>query len=217
MVINVEYVKAPWNLEGKGYILLYRFKRDFINQNVKLPEFLEDKFSGGFGAVMLVDYNSSDAGPYGELLFIPGKFKHKKKKLNTISHIYVSSMESVVNGRRNWGIPKKQAQFTFQALGQGREQILVTRGEQKIAEFTIRAKKLKFPVSTKLLPFPLVQKFKERYYYTKFFGSGIGRLAKLEKITINTDLFPDFSEYKPLAVIKVEPFSITFPKAKIRY
>jgi hypothetical protein len=212
----MEYLKAPWNLKGKGYILLYRFNQNFIKDNVKLPEFLKGRFCGGFGAVMLVDYNSSNAGPYSELLFIPGKFQHNQIKLNTISHIYVSTMESVVNGRRNWGIPKEQAQFSFKTLEQGSEQIQIMIGDHKIAEFTIRARKLKFPVSTRFLPFPLVQKFKERLFYTKFFGSGTGHLAKLEKISINSEYFPDFSGCKPIAVIKVDPFSITFPKARIR-
>lgn len=32
---------------------------------------------------------------------------------------------------------------------------------------------------------------------------------------VNSDLFPDISLCKPIAVIRVEPFDITFPEALI--
>jgi len=72
---------APWNLTGKGYILLYKFPGNFVEGKSNLPSFLKGCFAGGFGTLMLVDYSTSNAGPYGELLLIPGKFRHKGKKL----------------------------------------------------------------------------------------------------------------------------------------
>jgi hypothetical protein len=100
-MMEVPQHPAPWHLTGKGYILLYKLQRSFIENHGMVPPFLQGKFSGGFGCIMLVDYATSDAGPYEELLFIPGKFHHEGKKLNTISKIYVSTIDSVVNGRRN--------------------------------------------------------------------------------------------------------------------
>ena len=118
---DVKAYPAPWNLRGKGYIFLYKFKKDFVGQNGNVPSFLDGAFAGGFGSVMLVDYEESDAGPYGELLFIPGKFRFGGQKLDTISKIYVSTMESVVNGRANWGIPKEKADFSFEKTDGGAE------------------------------------------------------------------------------------------------
>lgn len=207
---------APWNLKGKGYILVYKFKKEFVEKYGNVPEFLKDKYSGGFGSVMLVDYTESNAGPYGELLFIPGKFKFKGKKLDTISKIYVSTMESVVNSRNNWGIPKEQGDFEFEKLNEHTEHIHISAAGKKVAEFKFRSGTMAFPVSTKLLPFPLVQEYEDKYYYTSFYGKGIGKLAKMEEISINPELFPDISLCKPIAVIKVEPFSITFPEAVIK-
>ncbi|HHY65481.1 MAG TPA: acetoacetate decarboxylase family protein [Clostridiaceae bacterium] len=209
------FCPAPWNLTGKGYILLYKFPKVFAEEKANVPEFLKGKFAGGFGALMLVDYSTSDAGPYGELLLIPGKFMHEGKKLNTISKIYVSTMASVINGRRNWGIPKELADFSFQAIDSRTEKVSVTSEETMVAEFILESGKLSFPVNTKLLPFPLVQQYEGKYYYTTFHGSGTGRFAKLKDISVNPGLFPDVSGFRPIAAIKVEPFKIVFPEAKI--
>jgi hypothetical protein len=206
---------APWTLSGKGYILLYKFPKNFVEKKVNLPKFLKGHYTGGFGALMLVDYSSSDAGPYSELLFIPGKFKHQGKKLNTISNIYVSTMESVENGRRNWGIPKEPAEFSFQGTAPHTEKVSIRSGDGTIAEFTLESGGLSFPVNTRLFPFPLVQYHEVSYYYTTFQGCGTGKLAKLKEVHINSRLFPDISNFKPLIAIKVEPFQITFPVATI--
>lgn len=206
---------APWNLSGKGYILLYKFPENFVEQKANIPDFLKGHFAGGFGALMLVDYNRSNAGPYGEMLLIPGKFHHKGKKLNTISNIYVSSAESVENGRRNWGIPKERAEFLFHVIDSYTEKVCVFSGENTVAEFTLKSGNSTFPVSTKLLPFPLVQYYEGKYYYTDFYGSGTGRFAKLKAVHVNPQFFPDISSFKPIMAVKVEPFNITFPEAVI--
>ena len=206
---------APWNLRGKGYILLYRFKKEFVMQNGNVPEFLNGGFAGGFGSVMLVDYEESDAGPYGELLFIPGKFRFGGKKLDTISKIYVSTMESVENGRANWGIPKEKATFSFDRIDNKTEKATITVDGRTAAEFTLKSGGPSFPVSTKLLPFPLVQKSEGKLYFTNFFGKGKGRLTKVKGLRIDPALFPDVSLCRPIAVIRVEPFNITFPVARI--
>lgn len=206
---------APWNLSGKGYILIYKFNRNFVKEQGNSMPFLQGCYAGGIGSVMLVDYTASNAGPYRELLFIPGKFKHDGKKINTISKIYVSTMTSVINGRKNWGIPKEQADFTFESLDNHHEHIMVSSGEESIADLTIASGGISFPVSTRLLPFPLVQLHEGKYYYTTFYGHGKGKLARVQKITVNPRLFPDISLFKPIAVIKVEPFYITFPVPRI--
>lgn len=207
---SVERYPAPWNLRGRGYIILYRFKKNFVENSCNVPSFLKDKFVGGFGTMMLVDYSESNAGPYKELLFIPGKFYFNNKKLDIISKIYVSTNESVYNGRQNWGIPKELADFDY-----GDNRIIVSKDNQKILDISVRSNKLAFPVNTKLLPFPLVQEYDNKYFYTNFFGKGIGHFAHIDKININGELFPDISEIRPIVAIKVDPFSITFPEAKV--
>ncbi len=206
---------APWQLKGSGYIIIYRFNPSFVERHGRVPDFLQGQFSGGFGSVMLVNYESSNAGPYGELLFIPGKFNHLGFKLNTISKIYVSTLDSVDNGWNNWGIPKEQAAFSFERQSSGHEHIQVALNGSRIAEFEISTHGPSFPVNTRLLPFPLVQHNNNKYYYTQFTGSGKGKLARIRELFIDGEHFPDISLCKPWAVIKVEPFSITFPAATV--
>ncbi|MGC8605722.1 MAG: acetoacetate decarboxylase family protein, partial [Desulfomonilaceae bacterium] len=111
----VTKVPAPWNLTGNGYVILYWFKKELLRDNSFLDQPTKESYLGGRGCVMLVDYKSSNVGPYKELLFIPGKISFKGRKLFTISKIFVSTMDSVVNGRENWGIPKEHANFSWQS------------------------------------------------------------------------------------------------------
>ncbi|HHX59130.1 MAG TPA: acetoacetate decarboxylase family protein, partial [Epulopiscium sp.] len=115
---------APWTLIGSGYILLYRFDTNFANEQA--PDFLKEKAIPGIGSVMLVNYEAANCGPYGELLIIPGKYNYKNRKLHTINKIYVSSQDSVDNGRMNWGIPKEHANFSFEPLSDKLEKVTVT-------------------------------------------------------------------------------------------
>lgn len=93
------------------------------------------------------------------------------------------------------------------------ENITITANDQMIVEFTFRSWGPSFPVNTKFLPFPLVQQQDGDFYYTTFSGNGKGRIAMLQKSKVNPVMFPDVSMVKPIAVIKVEPFRITFPVA----
>ncbi len=205
---------APWTLNGYGYILLYRFDKHFTNTHA--PDFLKGKAINGFGSIMLVNYENSNCGPYGELLIIPGKYQHHNQKLHTISKIYVSSQASVHNGKINWGIPKEYAQFEFESLSNRLEKVsIVTSDSKPIFEATFKHGIIPFPVSTSLLPFPLVQQLNNKEFRTIFKGKGIGRFAQMVELKINENMFVDVTNVKPLAIIRVSPFNITFPEAVI--
>ena len=60
--------------EGNGYIFAYYFDEEFIEKDCFLSKEQKKNFKGGFGAVIFANYTNSSAGPYQELLFIPGKF-----------------------------------------------------------------------------------------------------------------------------------------------
>ncbi|MCG8514770.1 MAG: acetoacetate decarboxylase family protein [Halanaerobiales bacterium] len=208
-------IPAPWNLTGNGYILLFKFSEKFVNTRGFVPPCFKDSFQHGLGSIMLVDYHSSDAGPYQELLFIPGKFLYQGQHLHTITKIYVSTVTSVINGRNNWGIPKELATFNFTPLDQHNEKISVTVNGNPAMKIHLKSGWLSFPVHTALLPFPLVQNLDQKIYYTKFIGKGTGRLAKIVDIDVNQKYFPDIGAVKPLAVLKISNFKITFPVARI--
>ena len=103
---------------------------------------------------MLVKYHSSDAGPYDELLFTPGRFHSPRGSFRSITKIYVSTWDSVINGRANWGIPKEIAQFEWKQLDDRTEQIVINRDDHRIAAFTLKTLDVKVPVTTSLLPPP---------------------------------------------------------------
>ncbi|KIJ41152.1 hypothetical protein M422DRAFT_256003 [Sphaerobolus stellatus SS14] len=68
---------------------------------------------------MIVRYTSSSVGPYDELAYIPGKFDTPDgKKHWRTTNIYVSSEDSVYNGRLHWNIPKHLAIFSFTPLSE---------------------------------------------------------------------------------------------------
>lgn len=122
---------APWRCEAESYWILFKADKN-------LPDFAyaplesastsfanpEDvgAFKGGLGMIQLLRYSSTPAGPYDEMIIIPGAFKPPKSK-NTpsslkkdhirITRIYVSQKETTYNGRRNWNIPKHLAKFSF--------------------------------------------------------------------------------------------------------
>ncbi|KAF8315726.1 hypothetical protein DL93DRAFT_2227364 [Clavulina sp. PMI_390] len=83
-------------------------------EKASAKEAQDGNFVGGMGMVMIVRYKDSPAGPYDELIMIPGSFKNPKGPPSLrVTRIYVSSMKSIWNGRRNWNIPKHLAHFTF--------------------------------------------------------------------------------------------------------
>lgn len=209
--IRVAAVPAPWELEGRGYIVLYRLSEEFRRERSFQPELARS--SGGLGALMLVDYSSSNAGPYRELLFMPGKLELNGGRWQRITKIYVSTMDSVLNGRANWAIPKERADFELEREGAA-ERASVSIGGRPLFEARLRSFGPRFPVSTALLPFPLLQGEEGGYLQTTFSGRGRGRLASMEVLSADQSLFPDLRLARPLAAVAVDPFRISFPVAR---
>jgi len=73
------------------------------------------EYKGGLTNIMIVRYADTPVGPYDELIWGAGKFHAPPagKDASRITRIYVSSKDSVYNGRKNWNIVKEQAHFTF--------------------------------------------------------------------------------------------------------
>jgi len=209
-------VPAPWDLKGKGYMFLYKFPEKIKNHKFSKTDFLEDAHPKGFGTVMLVNYHESTAGPYYELLFIPGRFNYENKKYYSITKIYVSSQSSVENGQRNWGIPKEIADFSFEKIDKKREKIIISKDGTIFFEAVISKRGFRFPITTKIFPLPLIQRFENTIMFTQFNGRGWGTHAKIESMKINDKLFPDISSVKPLTVKKIDKFNIEFPVAETK-
>ncbi|OLL25690.1 hypothetical protein NEOLI_000873 [Neolecta irregularis DAH-3] len=98
--MSVSYHPAPWSLRGHAFVYL-----------LAPTEYPDPTFIGGFGVLLLIRYFDAPCGPYDELLYSPGRFQTSSGPAYRITKIYVSLMDSVINGRRNWGIPKELAVF----------------------------------------------------------------------------------------------------------
>ena len=64
----------------------------------------------------IIRYSETPVGSYDELALLPGYFngvgpEGEKKKDLRITGIWVSQETTLMNGRRNWGIPKYATSF----------------------------------------------------------------------------------------------------------
>lgn len=208
---------APWLLTGEGYILAFKFPAHFVQAHGFIPPFLKNCFAGGIGAVMLVDYQQSPVGPYREALFIPGHFNYAKRRLLSITKIYVSTLASVEDGQRNWGIPKELATFEFDNLSSSEQHIKMSNDERTILDITISSHGPSIPVNTAWNPisFTLIQQQGNRIMLTKPQGRGKIQHASIECAVVEENAFPDFTRIKPLGVIRILDFSLHFPVPRL--
>lgn len=116
---------APWKCKGESFWFFgYAKGTDYPGLSFFNPlegastfadESVTGKFKGGLTSILVVRYTESPVGPYDEIIWVPGEFEVPLagKKANRITRIYVSSRESVYNGRKNWNICKTLAHFEF--------------------------------------------------------------------------------------------------------
>jgi hypothetical protein len=201
---------APWELQGKGFVFLYKFDTHIIDNEQFIPDWLQGKYRLPWGFVMLVQYDSSPVGAYYELLLIPGWFRHPQGSAFAITKIYVSSMDSVLGGRQNWGIPKELANFDWQAQPNGSTQISVSTNAHKFLITSIQAKGWRFPITTGLLRIPLVQELDGQGFQVRFRGRGQARRAHIVSMKTDGAFFADLSKMQPLVALEIRSFQLTF-------
>lgn len=213
---TVQYFPAPWQLKGTGYIFLCRFPKDFVERYAGLSVLTASGFKGGLGTLMVVDYAESDAGPYQELLFIPGRFRLGGQSCFHIPKIYVSSEASIVNGRRNWAIPKEQADMQFSRDGR-QESVVFSQGGQGKGRLQVSTLPLRLPVTTLLLPPTLrtfIQPAESGLLKTVVRASGWAQPLRVTDIQFDADFFPPVQREHILLGVKVPVFHMTFPEAE---
>lgn len=206
----------PWKLAGNGYVFLFHFSKAFVQEQGFLDDYQKTTYKHGLlglGTVMLLDYTTSNVGPYRELLFVPGRFDFSKASINTwgVSKIYVSSYNSVWNGRENWGIPKELADFDIQKINDREEVIEVKTNNEVFFKAHLKKGRFNFPVTTRLFPLKLAQKLCDDLLITHLSTHGKASFAKLSAIEVNSQYFPDISKAKLLAIMAIKDFKMTFP------
>ena len=148
---SVTTAPAPWTLDGQvAYLFIQapRSVQDGFNENV---DPVRSPYSGGYGGLLLVRYNDSPVGPYDELLLVPGSYTFRGVNYYRITQIYVSSMDSVVNGRRNWAVPKKLARFHWTDDNTS-VKIYLPGQDAPFCSLRVRPRLYCFPASSAIVP-----------------------------------------------------------------
>lgn len=211
---------APWDLRGSGWIVALKLPARDPAHDAFLPPDLLGRGRSLASYLMFVDYAESGCGPYRELLFIPGAFPCEDGRSHlSISRILVSTWDSVVNGRNNWGIPKDRADFDVRQDGRD-EVVRVTSDGRELCE--LRLAMLRFapplPVHSGIVPAALrtmAQRFRGKTYYYAPAARGRVRPGRLVSWRFDGALFPDLSGAAVVAALRVESFRMRFPVARV--
>lgn len=210
-----QLIMPPWNLRGRGAILLYRRAPESVLESF-VPDTLKKRYVGGPAVVMFVDYTAADCGPYRELLFIPGRFRCAGGTFASITRIVVSTQASVVNGREHWAIPKDLADIDLKISGR-RQSWQVGANGQAIAGLSLRSIGPPIPISTRLIPrawASVAQPREDQWLVTALKASGRMRLARVAELSLSGQ-FPDMSQISPAVAVVVDPFQMVFPDAEV--
>lgn len=217
---DVPRVPPPWELHGNAWIVVMRWPRGRAASTRLefVPDSLRPTLAGPLALLMLVDYTQAPCGPYRELLFVPGvlRFEDHKHHLS-ISRILVSTWQSVVNGRLNWGIPKDRADFRIAT--RATTKVEVCDGAREVCALEFESPRgLGVPINSRWLPqrwLTLAQcRAGQTYYYTPS-ARGALSMSRLVSWRFDAAMFPDLTAARALATLRIERFEMRFPLAKI--
>jgi hypothetical protein len=208
---------APWTLRGRAFICALKLPPAQRTDEAGTPESLSEP-GGSLSYVMFVDYSASDVGPYHEILFIPGNYRFADGRRHpSIGRIYVSSQESVDNGRANWGIPKDRADFQVEKHGKG-EKVTVTRDGEVIAKLVLKqpGPSLPFPGGLSPAKFRTLGQHRDgkTFLYAPKASGWLG-YAVLEEAWGNGTDFPALQHGKNVFAASLKDFKMNFPVAEI--
>lgn len=210
---------APWQLRGWAYMLLVRLPDEMLEQAAFIPTDWIAQRRTRTAVMLFVDYQTAPCGPYRELLVAPASFDLGQGSHPAISRIFVSTYDSVVNGRNNWGIPKDRADFEVERDAARRNvRLRISRAGHAFAELELRSRGPNLPIHTSLLPRSvrtLVQPWQGKVYRTALTARGKVRLARVTSWRFDADYFPDLTRGRVLLASHFPVFDMTFPVADV--
>ena len=213
-----ENVPAPWTLHGKGLIVVMRSKAEKLRADLRIPATVRDTLKTPLSVLMYVDYTHSNAGPYKELLYIPGTAQFTGQRRPTISNIVVSSASSVKNGRINWGIPKNLCEFEVAQGPEGVQEISLNQNNLPQFELAYSSRGFQFPIHTSLVPGfmkTLGQHWQGKEFVYSPSAKGKARFAKVHLLKNLGDAFPDLDIADVVTALEITRFEMTFPVAQV--
>jgi hypothetical protein len=214
----VPRVPAPWSLRGHAWMVVMRLPADDPARTAFVPQALQPTLKAAFSVLMCVVYDEAPCGPYRELLFIPGTMNFGDARYPSISRILVSTWDSVVNGRVNWGIPKDRADFDWvRADDLDRWRVTDAGRELCAIDFTAPTG-MRLPLRSSWTPGrfgTLAQRLGGRTYYCRPQATGNMRLCRVRHWQFGAGLFPDLSHASVLTALRIEDFRMSFPVAQV--
>lgn len=216
---DIALAPAPWDLSGQGTIVAVRLPREVLEQNSFLPQGLRRVGNCRLAYMMFVDYSKSDVGPYHELLYIPGVLDFGRRRQLSISRIFVSSWASVVNGERNWGIPKDRCDFAVDYAADGIDRIACTAADGTVfAELELQARGPRLPAPGHWVPRGLrtLSQLRDGKLYTYApEARGHVRFARVRRWRFDARIFPDLARGEVVAAMKITDFRMIFAVAQV--
>lgn len=209
----------PWQLRGWGYMLFVRLPDEMLDQAAFVPTGWTAHRRTRTAIMLFIDYQAAPCGPYRELLVAPASFDLGQGSYPAISRIFVSTYDSVVNGRNNWGIPKDHADFEVESdAARHTDRLRVGRAGHSFAEFDMRSRGPNLPFHTALLPRSirtLVQPWQGKAYRTTLTARGKVRRASVMDWRFDADYFPDLTRGRILLASHFPEFDMTFSVAEV--
>lgn len=212
---------APWQLRGQGYMVAVLMPPAQLDADPgPLAPGIASTRRGRLAYALFVDYADSDVGPYHELMIIPGSFAFHAGRLLSITRIYVSTQDSVNNGRANWGIPKERCDF-FVSYGADRLDHIRLRADDGtvFADMQLQHKFVKLPMPAQWVPErlrTLGQQLDGQEFIFSPEANGHIKWASVLNWSFDARYFPDLAQGRVVAAFKVTDFSMIFPKAQVR-
>lgn len=215
---------APWSLKGEVSYLFAHGQRSIQESFNENSEPIRSPYRGGMGGVMLVRYTASPVGPYDELILIPGYYQFGQTTYYRISQIYVSSLDSVINGRRNWNVPKKLARFCWNDNNTS-VKVFLPESDEPFCTIRVRPRLYCFPVSSAVIPTsfrsllqPPLEEGTDKNTFLKTVPSCSGWFRPLvELLEFHTD-GKEIPSHEDLPMYKYgvgyEAFTLIFPEAE---
>lgn len=188
----------PWTLSGSGVVVVY----------APAP-------GSPVGALLLLRYATSPVGSYDELLWA-ALTRTPAGCRPQVNSIWVSTVESVEWGRRNWGLPKRPAQFGWERNAGGGQVWVTGEDDREIAHLAFRTGGPRLPVTSALIPAPL-----RTLAQPPLEGGGgwlltrvqaTGQVTPAHLTVLHADgLHPPLRRARPSLTLGVPDFRLTFP------
>ncbi|WP_437813547.1 acetoacetate decarboxylase family protein [Sorangium sp. So ce1078] len=209
---------APWTLTGDAYIAMLELPERLLLEQGFIPEALRPRFEGRYSLLMALDYTTSNVGPYRELLFIPGRYRTRRGLKWSISKIYVSSWDSVVNGQLNWAIPKEHADLDLVREADGSERLRASQGGDVFADVRFAAAGPSLPAASALLPERfrgLMHHRDGNDHFCAPTARGRVRRARLLDARVDPARMPRIDEARVVFAVRLSGFRAEFPVADV--